>query len=103
MAIILEQEKRQLPIGSILTVVFIAGILLFALYYLFINRPDIVDIVIPTQTRDITEMARRTTVDSEALLARLGARTGTPAPEIDKVEKGKENPFTPFTPSPPPR
>ena len=97
MAIVLKQERRPLPIGAIATVLLVAGISLFALYYLFINKPEVVDIVIPSSTRQITEIAR-TSFNPEELVqnpafTRLKVYTG--APEIPEGQIGRTNPFAP--------
>jgi len=97
MAIVLEQEKKSLPIASIATVVIIAGVVLFAVYYLFINRPEVVSIIIPTPTRQITEIAR-TGFNPEELqqnpaFIQLRVHTDMPVPAEGSI--GKANPFAP--------
>lgn len=97
MAIILEQEKKSLPIATIATIVLIAGIVLASVYYLFINKPEVVNIIIPTATKQITEIARAGFSPEELLespgFTRLKIHTGMPTPAEGTV--GKANPFAP--------
>lgn len=97
MAIVLAQEKKPFPFGTVLAVVTLAGIALFAVYYLFLSKPEVVDIVIPSSTRQISEIAR-TSFNPEELLqspAFTKLKSYTSAPAVPEGSIGKVNPFVP--------
>jgi hypothetical protein len=97
MSIIVEEERKKVNWFSLFAVIVIAGVLFAGVYFLLFQKPELIEIVLPSELQGISSISRLSfdpegIMDSAAFksLRRYGSNvqsTQTP---------GRENPFRPF-------
>lgn len=100
MAIVIEEERESGASGGLvrtLVWVCIIGILVAAVYYIFLSRPDIVELALPRALRTTTDVSALTlqpeTVINDPLFVEL-REDYSAMPEYPSV--GRTNPFQPL-------
>lgn len=86
MAIIVEEEKNHGNIGSFIVWGVIVAVLAVAAYYLFVKRPDLVDVVVPKNVQDIGQLSKIELLPNDVL----------------SIISGKLKSYVPPLPPPPP-
>jgi len=96
MAIVVEEEKKQLNWVAILSTLFIIVVVFVGSYFLFFTKPELIEVVVPGQLKSLGDIS---TIDfnaeemAESSIFKLLRRVEeAPTPPT----AGKNNPFKPF-------
>ncbi len=96
MAIVVEDEKKQLNWVAILSTLFIIIVVFVGSYFLFFTKPELIEVVIPGELKSLGDIsainfdAKGVVESSIFKLLRRGEDAPTPP------SAGKNNPFKPF-------
>ena len=94
MAIVVEQEKKNVNWITVLSVVIFLAIIFAGGYYLFFKKPELIDVVAPVELERIQAISNvtfnpRDVLDSPTFQALRDFSGSLPAPRT-----GKANPFS---------
>lgn len=96
MAIIVEENRKRTNFLSVLTWLIVIGVIGFASYYIFFKKPEVVDIAIPTEFQDTTELSKiklnRASIDNDTTFGTLKPYTTPPS----ESRTGRTNPLLSF-------
>ena len=97
MAIIVEEEKKSGGgfIGF-LTWIILIGVIAFAAYYIFFKKPEVVDVVIPANFENISQITAKRIkpeeIQNDAVYKSLESHATPPS----SAQVGRVNPFLPL-------
>lgn len=96
MAIIVEEEKKGGGFIGFLTWILLIGVIAFATYYIFFKEPEKVEIIIPANFENITEISAKKiepeVIQNDPVFKSLEALTTPPS----SAKVGRVNPFLPL-------
>lgn len=96
MAIIVEETRKRTNFLSVMIWLIVIGVIGFAAYYIFFKQPEIVDLAIPNEFQDTTELSKiklnRASIDNDATFGTLKPYTTPPSDS----RTGRSNPFLSF-------
>ena len=96
MAIIIEQEKKSVNWFGIITAIVIIGVLFSGAYFVLFTKPELIEIVVPGDVRDLSQLSQLSFNPEELLnspqfkvLKQFDTDVAIPQP-------GRSNPFQPY-------
>lgn len=97
MAIIVEEEKRKGGgFVGFLTWLVLIGVIAFAAYYIFFKKPEVVDVVIPANFENISQISAQKlepeVIQENPVFKSLESHTTPPS----SARVGRVNPFLPL-------
>lgn len=95
MAILVEEEKKPVNWIAILTVIIVLGSLFIGGYYLFFKNPELIDIAVPPELKDLQPLTE-IKFDPKPVIDRLNKYYHQYAPALSLPVPGREDPFKPF-------
>ncbi|MBU6500334.1 MAG: hypothetical protein KGJ89_00695 [Patescibacteria group bacterium] len=95
MAIVLEEEKNKTNIVSIITWLAVLGIIVAAVYYIFFNQPQLVEVAAPANFQNVDPLSKiklnpEDVINSQSFQS-LKQYVAPPVPG----NAGRDNPFVP--------
>lgn len=97
MAIQIEQEKKEFNWGGFFAVVIILAIIFIGGYFLFFQKPELIDVVSPSRLQEVRRLSQAADFDPKEVLESPIFRSFRDyrAP-LTIPPAGRDNPFRPF-------
>ncbi len=98
MTYFIEEEKKQVNIIFLILVIFLLIVFFVGGYYLFFTKPELLDVVAPSQLRMVNELTKAN-FDVEEVInspAFRSLKNYYTSQSLTTSTIGRENPFLPF-------
>lgn len=96
MSIVIEEERKPVNWFALAIIFVVLGTLFFGSYFLFFQKPELIEVVVPTQLKDISQISELS-FDPESIITSpvfQSLRQYTDAIPRTQIP-GRENPFEP--------
>lgn len=96
MAISIEQKKSSANWLNIILAIIIVTVIFAGGYFLFFKKPELIEVIVPTQLKDLSRLSEAEFNPQELLNSPGFKILRQFQVEIEVSEPGRDNPFEPF-------